>query len=98
MLDRREGRIEPAIMIENRSLTIKIEGGTELFGRATQIHLLAEKAALAIVKRMHPRECALRSIAQPKRRSPRLSPIPGSTGGSPVGSGGPPKHSRFRIH
>ena len=56
MIERREGGIEPGVVIEQGRGTIYIEWGAEFFRRPSKIYILAKKVAVAVVKRMHEEE------------------------------------------
>ena len=56
MIERRECGIEAGVVIEHGRGAIYIEGGTEFFRCASKIDILAEKTAVAVVKRVHEEE------------------------------------------
>ena len=56
MIERRECGIEPGEVIEQGRGTIYIERSAEFFRGDGKIDIFAEKAAVAVVKRMHEKE------------------------------------------
>ena len=50
VIERAERSIEPAVMIEDGSLTIYIERRPQRFRRGAQVHFLAVKSAIAVVE------------------------------------------------
>jgi hypothetical protein len=50
MIERREGGIEPGVVVEQGRGTIYIEWGAEFFRRPSKIYILAKKVAVAVMK------------------------------------------------
>ena len=63
VIERRERRIEPAIVIEDRARAIDIERRAELLRDALEIDLFAIKPAVAVMKRMHRESARISALA-----------------------------------
>src|SRR5205823_1691213 len=57
MIERRECRGEPAVVVENRPRAVDVKRRPKLFRDAPKIDIFAMKLAVAITKRMHARKC-----------------------------------------